>query len=96
MENLKILHSSKDEAKYKRQKHGIIDTILETMEKVDNEPILGSEKKKIVKEQIETILGDELYVSYDYFIDIVIDFIVSVSKKDVKIGLNMTKRCFCS
>ena len=66
------------------------------MEKHENESLIGKEKKELVKLQMRNILGVVTYHRYYYIIELLIDFIVSVSKKDIKINLDkMKKNCFC-
>ena len=54
----------------------------------------GIEKKIIVLDNIKSIMGDEPYERYKYFISSTIDFIIEVSKGR-KINLNNIKKKFC-
>jgi len=37
-------------------------------------------------------LGDEIFQRYVYFIDIIIDFVIDVSKQEIKLELNIIKK----
>lgn len=75
--------------------NNIIQTILNLMEQVEgfiNKN--GQEKKQYVMSGVKTIIGDEPYDRYKYFISSFIDFTVSVSKGK-KINLNNIKKKYC-
>ena len=73
----------------------IVDTIIKMMEKVEQfVDKTGIEKKVIVLNNIKSIMGDEPYERYKYFISSTIDFIIEVSKGR-KINLNNIKKKFC-
>jgi len=73
----------------------IVDTIIKMMEKVEQfVDKTGIEKKVIVLNNIKSIMGDEPYERYKYFISSTIDFIIEVSKGR-KMNLNNIKKKFC-
>ena len=73
----------------------IVDTIIKMMEKAEQFiDKTGIEKKIIVLDNIKSIMGDEPYERYKYFISSTIDFIIEVSKGR-KINLNNIKKKFC-
>jgi len=73
----------------------ILYLLLDIMRKVDKEPILGGQKKELVKIEIRNVLGIVVYDRYEYILDLIIDLLVGISKKDIKLGLNNIKKCFC-
>ena len=73
----------------------IVDTIIKMMEKAEQFiDKSGIEKKVIVLNNIKSIMGDEPYERYRYFISSTIDFIIEVSKGR-KMNLNNLKKKFC-
>ncbi len=75
--------------------YNIVDNIIKMMEKAEQfVDKSGVEKKKIVLENIKSIIGFEPYERYKYLILGVIDFIVDVSKGK-KINLNNIKKKIC-
>lgn len=73
----------------------IIDTILTLMEQVESFVNKnGQEKKLFVMSGVKTIIGDEPYDRYKYFISSFIDFAVSISKGK-KININNIKKKYC-
>lgn len=73
----------------------IIDTILTLMEQVESFVNKnGQEKKVFVMSGVKTIIGDEPYDRYKYFISSFIDFAVSISKGK-KININNIKKKYC-
>ncbi len=73
----------------------ILLLLLDIMKKVDREPILGKQKKELVKIEIRNVLGIVVYDRYEYILDLIIDLLVGISKKDINLGLNNVKKCFC-
>ena len=70
----------------------IFKTIIETMNIVENIINLnGKQKKEYVLNEMKILLSDESYERYYIFIGLVIDGIVDISKKDIKLLLN--KKC---
>jgi len=73
----------------------IIDTILKLMEQVEGILDLnGVDKKVVVLNNLKSLIGDEAYERYSYFIGSFIDFVVSVSKGKT-INLNNIKKKYC-
>ena len=71
----------------------IFKTIIETMNIVENIVNLnGKQKKEYVLNEMKILLSDESYERYYIFIGLVIDGIVDISKKDIKLLLN--KKCY--
>lgn len=58
--------------------------------------MLGTEKKAFVLQTIKQMLGNEVYHRYEPLLDIIIDLLVSISRKDIQLLLNKTKTCFKS
>ena len=75
----------------------IIGIVVEIMEKVEKNVIIntGEWKKNYVMDLIKAKLGEETFNSYSPLIDGVIEFIISVSKGDVKIHINEIRKKFC-
>jgi hypothetical protein len=74
----------------------IIETLIKLMEQAD--AIVnydGQKKKAYVMACIKTLLGEEAYNRYYYFIVQFIDFAVQVSKGNIKININNIKRKYC-
>jgi len=76
--------------------NNIIELIIGYMEDVEQlVDKTGVDKKAFVMNSIKDIMGQEAYNRYRYFIGITIDFIVKVSKKEIKLNLNnIKKKCF--
>lgn len=74
----------------------IIELIIKTMEEIEQFiDKTGMQKKAYVMASLEDTMDDEIFERYEYFIGIMIDFIVKVSKKGVKLNLNnFKKKCF--
>jgi hypothetical protein len=56
--------------------------------------MIGSDKKVFVLQTIKTVIGLEKYERYYPLLDVLIDLIVSISRKDIELYLNKTKK-FC-
>ena len=82
----------------KKLQDNIIDTtikiikIMEQVERFDNKN--GIAKKHYVMTGVKVILGDEVYERYYHFIDMFIDFTVSVTKGR-KMNLNNFSKNYC-
>ncbi len=74
----------------------IMPTIIDLMHCAERSPSLndGIMKKKYVLDGIKLVLGLEVYKRYAPLIDLVIDALVSISRKDIKLCLVETKK-FC-
>lgn len=96
-ENIKLkvaLPDNKEKA-IEINEHNIIDIILKLMENVENFiDMNGQQKKHYVLNSVKSLLGDENYDRYKYFISSFIDFAVSVSRGK-KINLNNIKKKYC-
>ena len=58
--------------------------------------MIGQDKKAFVLQTVKTILGPESYDRYAPLLEILIDLLVSISRKDVELMLNRTKKCLLS
>ena len=73
----------------------IFNMILNLMEYIDTTlDISGKQKKEFVERTLQEKIGLSTYKRYEPMINQAIDFICSISKKDIKIGINKTKM-FC-
>lgn len=74
----------------------IIELVKDLMEKaeqfVDKN---GAEKKEIVMLNIKTLIGFEKYDIFEPIISQTIDFIIAISKKNIKLNLNNIKKKYC-
>ena len=75
-----------------------IEELVHLMELIDREPIHGSSKKRQVIElfskKVIGIYGEEHWmVVVKPMIPLLIDFIVGVSRKDIKLQINRARRC---
>ena len=74
----------------------IFNIILNLMEYIDTTlNITGKQKKEFVERTLQEKIGILTFKRYQPMIDQAIDFIVNISKKDIKIGINKTKS-FCN
>ena len=55
---------------------------------------VGSRKKQLTLQSLKTLLGEEVYERYNPVLSVVIDGLVSLDKKDVKLIINKTKKCY--
>lgn len=73
-------------------KFGIIDIIVRLMEEVESfvdKP--GHAKKAYVIEELKQVLSDEGFVVYEPVVDVLIEFIVEMSKGSYELNLNNIK-----
>ena len=76
-------------------KHGVIDILLELMNYYEVfSDLTGKEKKEQVLESLRLKLGHEIFERYEPLFELIIEFIISLSKKQIKIALNKTKKLF--
>jgi hypothetical protein len=79
-------------------KHGVIDTVIYLMEYCESwVDKTGKEKEQFVLSELKKTLGLESYQRYEPLLQLIIPFVVSVSKKQVVLQLNELKRkkyCF--
>lgn len=67
----------------------MIDIIIKEMEKVDNLPITGENKKELVLDKFKKDFGQ--YYNYNsYLLSSTIDFIVTMSKINLNTTINTT------
>ena len=67
----------------------MIDIIIKEMEKVDNLPITGENKKELVLDKFKKDFGQ--YYNYNsYLLSSTIDFIVTMSKTNLNTTINTT------
>lgn len=74
----------------------IVPTIIDLMHTAERSSTLndGIVKKKFVLDGVKLVLGLEVYERYAPLIDLVIDTLVSISRKDIKLYLAETNK-FC-
>ena len=72
----------------------IFQCITDAMNEAESLSHNGSRKKQLVLQTLKTVLGRESYERYEPILDIVIDGLVSLNKKDVKLVINQTQKCF--
>ena len=74
--------------------HTLFGTIVNLMNDVDIFIDMGGiEKKQYVLNEVKKILTEEAYERYSLFIDITIDGIIDISRKNIKLYLNKRKLC---
>ena len=78
----------------KLAKDNIIDTTIKIMEQVERFDNKNGIEKHYVMTGVKVILGDEVYERYYHFIDMFIDFTVSVTKGR-KMNLNNFSKNYC-
>ena len=74
-------------------KFGIIDIIVRLMEEVESfveKP--GKAKKAYVIGELKKVLSDEGFVLYEPVVDVLIEFIVEISKGSYELNLNNVKK----
>jgi hypothetical protein len=73
-------------------KLNIVEIVIQLMEQTENIINLsGEEKKNVVLDNLQTIIGKEAYDNYYYLIINVIDFAIGISKGK-KLNLNNLKK----
>lgn len=68
----------------------IVDTIIQLMENVEHIIDLknGVDKKAYVLRSLKSIIGDDSYERYYFFIESFIDFTCAINKGDRKVNVN--------
>jgi hypothetical protein len=75
--------------------NNIVDTMIGLMHIAESfTDFDGAKKKTFVLERVKLVIGDGLYQRYHPLIDLVIDSLVSISRKDIKLYLQKSKT-FC-
>jgi len=72
----------------------IFQCITDAMNEAESLSHNGTRKKQIVLQSLKTMLGRESYERYEPILDIVIDGLVSLNRKDVELIINQTQKCF--
>ena len=69
--------------------------LIQLMSFIDTDRSLnGVEKKAFVLKVIKKMVGNEAYERYSPVLDLFIDLLVKISRKEVKLFLNQSKKCF--
>lgn len=66
----------------------IPNLVLEKMKRVENIQISGTEKKIIVMDELKKIFYENSKINFDDLISDLIELLINVTKKKVKLGLN--------
>ena len=75
--------------------NNIMESVVSYMHKAETYSNYdGTSKKKFVLNNISLMLGKELFDRYSPLFELIIDLIVSISNKDVKLYLQSSKK-FC-
>ena len=69
-------------------KMDIPNLVLEKMKRVENIQISGTEKKIIVMDELKKIFYENSKINFDDLISDLIELLINVTKKKVKLGLN--------
>ena len=73
----------------------VVDIIINEMHKAELFKIDGKTKKQVVLKAIKKLIDDqETYERYLPLVEMLIDSIVKISRKDIKLAFNHTKRLF--
>ena len=71
--------------------------VVDTMNVAERDRgMLGQDKKAFVLQTVKRVLGLETYHRYEPLLEILIDLLVSISRKDVELMLNKTRKCLSS
>ena len=74
-------------------KFGIIDLVVKIMTEVESfVDFSGQKKKEYVIDQIQLVLGEEDYEIYGELIDLLIEFIIDISRGQYELNLNNIKK----
>ena len=78
-----------------KEEDNLIELILKLMKEVEkSNQMSGEEKKKYVLECVKSQIGENAYEVFQYFIEKMIDFVISVSKGQTKLDFNIVKKSF--
>ena len=58
--------------------------------------MIGTEKKSFVLQRVKSELGETTFERYQPLLEVLIDLLVSISRKEIELVLNKTKRCLTS
>jgi len=79
------------------QDGNVIDSILGLMQKVEGfVDLKGDEKQNYVLNQLNSNLGDESYERYKPIFPLIIQFIVLISKRKIKLDINNIRKYCCN
>ena len=74
-------------------KFGIIDLVVKLMTEVESFVYFpGQNKKEYVIDQIQLVIGEEDYEIYGELIDLLIEFIIAISRGKYELNLNNIKK----
>jgi hypothetical protein len=80
----------------KMKEDNIITTIVNLMENVESRVVTsGLDKKISVMNGSKLILGDQIFSQHEKFISVFIDFVIHISKGEIKLNLNNIKKKYC-
>jgi hypothetical protein len=76
--------------------NSIIESVITLMEQVEGFLDMdGLAKKTYVLTELKTLIGNETYGKYYFFIQSFIDFTIKISKGKIKLNLNNIKKKYC-
>jgi hypothetical protein len=74
-------------------KFGIIDLVVKLMTEVESfVDFPGQKKKEYVIDQIQLVIGEEDYEIYGELIDLLVEFIIAISRGQYELNLNNIKK----
>ena len=74
-------------------KFGIIDLVVKLMTEVESfVDFTGEQKKEYVIAQIKLVLDETEYKTYGELIDLLVEFIIAISRGEYKLDLNNIKK----
>ena len=74
-------------------KFGIIDLVVKLMTEVESFVYFpGQNKKEYVIDQIQLVIGEEDYEIYGELIDLLVEFIIAISRGKYELNLNNIKK----
>ena len=74
-------------------KFGIIDLVVKLMTEVESfVEFTGEQKKTYVIAQIKLVLDETDYKTYGELIDLLVEFIIAISRGEYKLNLNNIKK----
>ena len=69
------------------------DLIYRKMLLVENLNVPGEEKKLVVLNELQKIFNSNIKVNLDQICDDLIELLIKISKKEIKLGLNRKSKC---
>jgi hypothetical protein len=81
----------------KMEQGNVINNILSLMQAVEGfVDLKGDEKENYVLKQLNSNLGDESYERYKPIFPLIIEFIVLLSKRKIKLDINNIRKYCCN